>query len=384
MEKLKQIRAQVPAVHAQVYLNTGTAGPLPEPVRAAMVEALEDQVALGRIAMDYYMKLEDLKGKVRAAHAALLGCDPTEIALTQNTTDGMNLVTLGVNWQPGDEAITTNLEHAGALFPLFAARERFGITIKMADVLDRPEAAAEVIERLITPRTKLISLSHVSFITGAVLPIREICERAHRHGVLVLVDGAQSFGAMPVNVKELGVDFYAVTGQKWLCGPEGVGALYASQAAVSQVNITFASYGTIESYNMYSGLLPRGNAQKFEQGTVQPASLAGQLAACRWLTDEVGQDWAYGRIRQLAGAARAMLAEIPGVRVLTPADGAGLVSFQLTGADANQVLKALTDQSIIIRTVPHPQTMRMSAGFYNTDEELARLAAALAPLCRPA
>ncbi len=379
MDKLTHIRSQLPALSAQVYLNTGTAGPLPEPVRAAMVESLAAQAAEGRIATDYYVKLSKLKADVRAQHAAMLGCEPDEIALTQNTTDGMNLVTLGVNWQPGDEAITTNLEHPGALFPLFAARERYGITIKIADVLDRPADAAAVIERLITPRTKLISLSHVSFITGAVLPIREIAEAAHRHGVPVLVDGAQSFGAMPVNVKELGVDFYAVTAQKWLCGPEGAGALYGSRAAAAQLRITFAGYGTAQAYDMYSGLLPKGGVQKLEQGTVQPANLAGQLAACRWLSQEVGMDWAYERIRRLAAAARELLAAVPGVTVLTPAETAGLVSFQVE-SDADRAVKALAEQGIIIRTVPHPRSLRLSAGFYNTEEELERLAAALKPL----
>nr|WP_245302388.1 aminotransferase class V-fold PLP-dependent enzyme [Symbiobacterium terraclitae] len=378
---MMEIRAQVPAVSTQVYLNTGTAGPMPEPVRAAMVESLASQLADGRIRADYYVKLSRLKREIRERHAALLGCDPEEIALTQNTTDGMNMVTLGVNWQPGDEAITTNLEHAGALFPLFAARQRYGITIRIADVLDRPEEAAAVIERLITPRTKLISLSHVSYITGAVLPIREIAEVAHRHGVLLLVDGAQSFGAMPVDVKALGVDFYAVTSQKWLCGPEGAGALYASRDAISQVRITFASYGTAQSYDLYGGLLPWGNAKKFEQGTVQPAVLAGQLAALRWLTEEVGTDWAHGRIRRLAADARELLAAVPGVTVVTPAETAGLVTFQVE-ANADAVLKALAAQEIIVRTVPHPRSLRLSTGFYNTEEELERLAAALQPLAR--
>lgn len=383
MEKLSQIRSQIPAVQSQVYLNTGTCGPLPQPVHAAMVASLESQLSTGRIFADYYPKLGALMAEIRAAHATMLGCQPGEIALTHNTTDGMNLVTLGVNWQPGDEAITTNLEHPGALFPLFAARERFGITIKMADVQDRPDEAAAVIERLITHRTKLISLSHVSFITGAVLPVKEICDVAHRHGVLVLVDGAQSFGAMPVNVKELGVDFYAVTGQKWLCGPEGAGALYGSQAAVSQVQITFAGYGTAESYTMHGGLLPKGSVQKFEQGTVQPASLAGQLAACRWLMEEVGQAWALDRIRHLAGKARELLAAVPGVKVLTPALTAGLVSFQVPGlVKAEHVAKALADQGIIIRTVPHPHSLRLATGYYNTEEELERLAGALVSLCR--
>jgi L-cysteine/cystine lyase len=332
--------------------------------------------------MDHFIKMGGVMAEIRATHAAMLGCEPGEIALTHNTTDGMNLVTLGVNWQPGDEAITTNLEHPGALFPLFAARERFGITIKMADVLNQPDEAAAVIERLITHRTKLISLSHVSFITGALLPVKEICEVAHRHGVLVLVDGAQSFGAVPVNVKELEVDFYAVPGQKWLCGPEGTGALYGSQAAISQVQITFAGYGTMDSYNMYGGLLPKGGVQKFEQGTVQPANLAGQLAACSWLTEDIGLDWAFSRIRHLAGAARELLAAVPRVKVLTPAEAAGLVTFQVSDVSADHVAKALLDQGIVIRTVPHPWSLRLATGFYNTEEELEQLAAALTPLVR--
>jgi len=377
VEKLEQVRSQVPAVESQVYLNTGTAGPLPKPVRAAMVESLDLQEAGGRIAMDYYVKLERLKADLRAAQAALLGCDPSEIALTQNTTAGMNLITMGINWQPGDEAITTNLEHAGALFPLYTARDRFGITVKIADVLERPEEAAAVIERMITSRTKLISLSHVSFITGALLPIKEICEVAHRHGVLVLVDGAQSFGAIPVDVKALGADFYAVPGQKWLCGPEGTGALYVSKDAISQVRITFAGYSTAAASDMYSGLLPKGNAARFEHDTLQPANLAGQLAACRWLVDEVGLNWAFSRIQQMAAAARQVLAGVPGVKVLTPDAAAGLVTFQVPEADEKQVLKALTSQGIQMRTVPHPKSLRLSTGFYNTEEELERVAAAL-------
>ncbi|MHB1891843.1 MAG: aminotransferase class V-fold PLP-dependent enzyme, partial [Acidimicrobiales bacterium] len=102
-----------------------------------------------------------------------------------------------------------------------------------------------------------MSLSHVSYSTGEVLPISEIVVEAHERGVLVVVDGAQSFGALPVDVVALGADFYSAPGQKWLCGPEGTGALYSSQAAVSQIRTTFASYGTVDAYNDYGGFLVR-------------------------------------------------------------------------------------------------------------------------------
>jgi L-cysteine/cystine lyase len=376
-QKIAAIRSQLPAVQSCVYLNTGTAGPMPGAVRAEMVRSLEQQETAGRIAPNYFPDLGRLAGHTRLALADMLGCDPAEIALTHNTTDGMNLITLGINWRPGDEAITTDLEHPGALFPLYAARERFGITVKIADILNRPEETPAIIGRLITGRTKLISLSHVSFITGAVLPIKEIAEVAHRHGVLLLVDGAQSFGAMPVDVRSLGCDFYAVPGQKWLCGPEGTGALYAAQNAVSQVQITFAGYNTVDAASIHGGILPKGNAQKFEQGTVQPANLAGQLAACRWLTDEVGLAWACGRIQHLAQFAHERLGAVPGVRVVTPRDCAGLITFQVSGMPAGDLVTRLAGQSIVARTVPHPQSIRIATGFYNTEADLEQLAAAL-------
>jgi L-cysteine/cystine lyase len=378
-EKLTALRADLPALQAQVYLNTGTSGPMPRRVHAAMVGELERQLTQGRAGMAHFGEMFRVKDELRAELGALLGCSTLEVAVTGSTTEGMNLVTLGVNWQPGDEAITTNLEHAGALLPLFAARDRFGITVKVADVVSCPERAAAIIEKLITPRTKLISVSHVSFITGAVLPVREICDVAHRHGVLVLVDGAQSFAAMDVNVKALGCDFYAGPGQKWVCGPEGVGVLYASAEAVSQVSVTFAAYFTVDKYS-YGGMLPHAGARKFEQGTAQIAVLAGFLDALRWFASDVGPAWAFGRIRNLAGSARSALMEVPGVRVLTPADAAGLVTFQVAGKTPEAVVEALTKAGIVARTVPEPGGIRIATGFYNTEAEIETVVRAVASL----
>ena len=378
-EKLSALRAELPAVHTQVYLNTGTSGPMPRRVHAAMLGELERQLTQGRSGMAHFGEFFRLKDACRPHLAALLGCAPSEIAVTESTTAGMNLVTMGVNWQPGDEAITTNLEHAGALLPLWSARDRFGITVKVADIAGRPEAAAEVIGKMITPRTKLISISHVSYLTGAVLPVREICELAHRHGVLVLVDGAQSFAGMDVNVKELGCDFYAGPGQKWVCGPEGVGVLYASREAVSQVSVTFAAYFTVDRYS-FGGMLPHADARKFEQGTAQAAVYAGYLEALRWFREEVGPEWAYGRIRDLARFARESLLQVPGVRVLTPADAAGLVTFQVAGKTHEAVVGALTEKGITARTVAEPGGVRIATGFYNTEAEIRQVIEAVSAL----
>lgn len=378
--KVAQVRAALPSVQSYAYLNNGTAGPMPIQVQTAMVDALEAQVREGRITWSYFEHVFGVKDELRAAIAGMLGCSPSEVAVTHSTSEGMNMATLGINWVPGDEAITTNLEHPGALFPLYAARDRFNITIKVADLMSEPERATEILERLITSRTKLISLSHVSFSTGALLPIQEICAMAHKHGVLVLVDGAQSFAAIPVNVKELGCDFYAVPGQKWICGPEGTGALYASQQAISQTRVIFPGYFTADQYNTHGGFLPKDNAQRFEQGTMQPAGLAGLLAAQRWLTREVGLDWAFARIQHLARTARERLAAVKGVTVLTPKEMAGLVSFQMDGVAPEAAVAELKQQGIVMRTIGYPQCLRLATGFYNTEEEIERTVAAVAKL----
>lgn len=379
-ERLVRIREQLPAVTQMVYLNTGTAGPLPIGVQAAMVESLSQQVQNGRITMGYYEAISAQKDALRTVYANLLGCRTDEVALTQNTTDGMNRITMGINWQPGDEAITTNLEHPGALLPLYTARARFGITVKVADIQNQPEQAAEVIQRLITPRTKLISLSHVSFTTGALLPIQAICEVAHRHGVLVLVDAAQSFAALDVNVKELGCDFYAGPGQKWICGPEGTGVLYVARDALSQVQVTFAGYSTAEKFSTYGGFLPQESAKRFDTETGNPANWAGALAAARWFTEEVGPAWAHDRIKRLAALARESLLGVKGVRMLTPPQFAGLITFTVDGATPGAVMDGLLAQGIVARTTPSPSAVRIATGCYNTENEVERTVQAIAAI----
>ena len=302
--------------------------------------------------------------------AAMLGCTPEEIALTHNTTEGMNFATLGVNWQPGDEAVTTNVEHPGALFPLYAARERFNITIKTANVAGKgPDETVAAVASLLGPRTKLVSFSHVSFQTGQLLPVAGIAAAAHAHGALVLVDGAQTFGTISIDVGELGCDAYSVSGQKWLCGPEGTGALYVAQDVVSQLRIVMAAYGTMDGYNDYGGYAVRGNAQRFEQGTSNAAGYAGQVAAARFLAD-AGADAAYRRSFELVEYARGLFSELDGVEVLTPAEHAGLVTVVLPGADADDVVRRVAEERVVVRSIRALRAVRLSLGYFNTVEEV--------------
>jgi L-cysteine/cystine lyase len=376
-QHLARIREDLPSLAGVTYLNSGTTGPMPRPVAESVCEAAMAYLSEPRTGRGHFDRAQQVKQACRTALAGLLGCRPTEIALTHNTTEGMNLITLGVNWAPGDEAITTNVEHPGALLPLWIVRDRFGVTVKTADLLSRPSDPVDAVIRLITPRTKLISLSHVSFSTGDVLPVAEIASAAHEAGVLVLVDAAQAFGAIDIDMASLGADFYSVSGQKWLCGPEGTGALYSAQHAISQIRTTFAAYGTIEAYNDYGGFLVKDDGRRFELGTMNLPDLAGLLAAATWVTGTVGEQWAHRRIHGLAAMGRAELAKLDGVEVITGAAHAGLVTFAVGDADPQDLVQRLASRGVLVRAIPRPAAVRLSAGCFITEDEMTAAVTAI-------
>jgi L-cysteine/cystine lyase len=375
-EKTPELREALPSTAAGIYLNTGTAGPLPRETAHAMAEAEAWELRTGRADIDYFRDSLDRKAEARASIAAVLGTDPSHIALTHATTDGMNIATWAVDWRPGDRVVTTNLEHAGGLGPLWAVRERLGVDLVIADIGLGGDAAATLaaMDRAIVPGTRLVSLSHVTWATGARLPIREIAELAHSRGALMAVDGAQAAGAMPIGVDDLGVDFYSVPGQKWLLGPEGTGALFCGSAVLDRPLMTFVGYMAFESMDLAANGKPWSDARRFEHSGLHLPSVIGFARSTAWLSMFVGLPWAYERITQLAGATAEMLVEIPGVEVLTPRQNmAGLVTFKIAGWKSTAALKELSQRTLCIaRTIPPLDAIRISVGFFNTGAELRR------------
>lgn len=374
--KLAAVRTEMPVLANWNYLNTGTAGPMPRPVATAVADAAAAHLGEPRTGRAYFDRVEEVKAACRRGIASMIHCEPEEVSLTHNTTEGMNLVTLGVNWVPGDEAVTTNVEHPGGLLPLWVASERFGVTVKTADLRSGADPLDAVLGQL-SARTKLISLSHVSYATGDVLPVAEIAAEARARSVLVLVDGAQAFGAIPLDMSAMGVDFYALSGQKWLCGPEGTGALYSRRGSLSQIRVTFAGYGSMVACNDYGGWLVRPDSRRFEQGTMHLPDISGQLAALEWFTGLVGEDWAYARIQNLADRAMGVLGDVPGVEVITSERHAGLVSLRLASVDPEAVVERLWRRGVIVRSIESPMALRFSLGFFNTPEEIDSAALAL-------
>nr|BBH91440.1 cysteine lyase [Thermosporothrix sp. COM3] len=381
-QHLERIRQDTPATSTHIYLNTGTFGPLPICVAQAMQQQTEDELRGGRIGGKPFEKLSAIYAAARSNVAQLLHASIDEIALTDNTGEGLNIVCYGFNWQAGDEVITTDHEHVSALAPLYQIRERFGISIKVAELGPRADAPlAETIERLITERTRLIVLSHVTWTTGTVLDIASVNRMAHAHHIPVLIDGAQSAGAIPIDVKELDVDFYALPMQKWLCGPDGTGALFVSQEAREYIQPTYVGYWSAKSFHGDDWQLNE-SAQRFELGGRQTAAIAGQNAALEWLEKTVGYDWLFARISQLHAYAYERLQTVPGLTLLTPVPGAsGLLAFTLDGKASDEISKQLAEHhNILIRDIPETKALRVSTGFYNTEAEIDALVAALCSL----
>ncbi len=379
---LQRIRQEMPATLKQIYLNTGTFGPLPTCVMRAMHERMQAEWQDGRLGAQAFHDLADIYAQARQSTARLLNADLSEIALTESTGEGLNIISAGFNWQAGDEVITTNHEHISTLLPLFQLRDRFGIIVRVADLgprADRP--LPDAMRALISTRTRLIVFSHVTWTTGTRLDVHAAAQLGQEYAIPVLIDGAQAAGAIPLDVKALKVDFYALPMQKWLCGPDGTGALYIRQQSLDSVAPTFVGYWSVKDEESAQWELHE-TAQRFESGGRQTAALAGQEAVLTWLEQFVGYPWLFERIKHLHVYACSALQQIPGLTLLTPRPGdSGLLTFTLEGHDEAEILRRLQEQySIQMRSIPSLKALRLSTGFYNTEEEIDTLVQTLTEL----
>ena len=379
---VEQIRRDMPATGAHVYLNAGTFGPLPIYVMQAMQERLQFEMQEGRLGPKSFEGMSSISAEARSSVARLLHADVEEIALTDNTGEGLNIIINGCAWHEGDEVITTNHEHISALAPLYQNRDRYGITIRFADL--GPQAnrsAVEAVREQVTERTRLIVLSHVTWTTGARLDVQGVGQLGRELNIPVLVDGAQSAGAIPLDMQALGVPFYAIPMQKWLCGPDGTGALYVNREALCHAVPTYVGYWSVKHEEGIEWELA-DFAQRFEVGGRQTAALAGQCAVLHWLENTVGYDWLFARIASLHRYAYDTLMHVPGLTMLTPEAGAsGLIAFTMHEQDDAEIVTTLREKhNIYVRNIPSTHAIRVSTGFYNTEQEIDQLVAALSSL----
>ncbi len=365
-----------------VYLNSGGSGPPSRKTISATREA--DDLCSGPAYLegtDFYAHQRDQYARAREAAGRLVKADPESIALTQSTTHGMNLGAFALNWREGDEVISSRSEHPGCLVPLHALQERYGVKLKLIE----PPLTAEKIEEAISRRTRLVSISHVDWTTGEVLPLAEISALARVRGALTLVDGAQSVGNVPVDVPATGVDMYAFTGHKWVLGPEGMGGFYVRPglaAEVASTSLGFASLSDPAAFDAEGGYEEyfHGGARRFEASTMSPALAAG-FAAAAGAVHERGEE-SFAEIRRRADLLLDVLKREPRITVRSarPAQS-GLVSFEIAGVAAKEAAERLLEEEFVVRFIPEPYPyVRASTHLFNTDEELEALAEAVSRL----
>jgi L-cysteine/cystine lyase len=350
----EEARAQFPVLERYAYLQAGSVGPLARSTMDAV--RAEDDAGLreGRGSYARFMRLLELREELRADVAALVGVGAERVALTASTTDGCNIVLTGLELTADDEIVTATDEHFGLLGPLHASGARVVVA----------EPDPERIVAAVTPRTRLLALSHVLWTTGALLPVLEL--RAST-GLPILVDGAQSVGALAVDAS--GLDYYTISGQKWLCGPEGTGALVVADP--ESLRVGHPSYLSQDGYEQDGAFEPKAGAARFDPNLTPGSHTAGLQAAIRGIPE-----WAYQRAAETAERFRAQLREA-GCDVVVPDARATLVSWRVPADESEGVVARLAEAGVIVRDLPGRGLVRASVGWWTNDDDLDRLLAAL-------
>jgi L-cysteine/cystine lyase len=353
-------RAQFPVLERVSYMNAGTEGPLPQRAADAVRERIDAEVTGGRAGKAYMEGVRGLAGDLRDAYARVLGCEAADVALTGSTTDGVNTVLSGLSLRPGDEIVTSDEEHPGLLAPLGRLKRLAGVTVTVASFARIAEA--------VTASTRLVACSHVSWVSGQVVDSAALAAS----GVPFLLDAAQGVGAVPVDVHALGCDFYAGSGQKWLCGPEGSGCLYVRRERHDELTAPWPGYGSLAdaSHALDSG--PAENAARFDHG-FPPGLRSAWALASLGVFEDAGWEWVHGRAAQLAAGLAQSLAE-RGLEV-GPRGRSTLVAWKPPppADDLDAEVARLAETGFVVRSILSHGLIRASVGAWSSEEELARL-----------
>jgi selenocysteine lyase/cysteine desulfurase len=363
------VRAAFMIPDDRIYMNVGTLGPQPRVVVDAVIEHTQ------RVAMTLPpgVDWDTLKARV----GTLLNGDPAGFVFPRNTTEAMSFVANGLELNAGDEVLTTTHEHIGGLCCWQLAAARRGVLLRQLELPVPARSADQLVDvfrRAITPRTRVISVSHVTFTNGTIMPVREIAALCRQRGIICVVDGAHPPGMIRVDLRAIDADFYASSPHKWLCAPQGTGLLYMREEWRTKLWPTLASGGWDD--------MSLGAHRFNHMGTMDESRLAGLAAALR-LHETIGADAIEARIRELDSLLLAGLREVSRVRLMspdTPALGAGLISFTVDGIDSLDLQRRLGEANVRTRVVSeyHYGWMRLSPHVYNTVADVDRVVALIA------
>ena len=379
-------REEVPAVTASPYFQTGGIGPSPRSVVEDVGARLEFQNR-SPAAVDIAEVMGRIEPDLRAQLARVFGAGDDEVALTHSTSEGISIVAWSLDWRPGDEVVISNTEHPANVFPWYVLRDRFGIVIREIDLSPGTDVVAEVREQL-SPKTRVVSLSHVSRNNGRALRTEDsarLAELLRARGVRYHLDGAQGPGCVATDFAELGCDCYSTCGHKWLLGPKGTGALFVRREVLDEVQLSWAgahSHETMDYEGNYT-LLP--SAARYEFGTRALADFYGFGQAVQWMED-IGLERILTRIQDLMSYGIDAVRRTRELELASPADPAdrsGILVVRLPeGCDPTALYRGLgREDGILASPVRGERDFRLSVHFFNTREEISSALEAIVTRC---
>ncbi len=380
---IKAIRDQIPVTHRVKYMNTGWAGPVLLPVAEAVQEQVKFETEEGPASPAGIARSEEALAQLRQALAAFFNARVEELVPTQNTTAGLNMVAGGLGWRDGDGLVTCSLEHPSVLGMAHGLRNRYGVKLSIVQLQPDDDTATILakFDEAIAGGVRLVAISHVQYSCGLRMPVEEIIALAHERGAQVLLDGAQAAGHVVVDLAALGVDYYAMPGQKWLLGPGGTGALYVREDLIQGLQPAAGSYRSVASWEAGGAVtFKERELEKLLAGTASTALQCGMAAGAGFLAD-IGMAGIEERHLALSRRLKERLAGVPGVRLTSPLDEArssGLVTCAGEGIEPAELVDRLYgEEALAIRAVLHPAGVRLCTAFFNTEDEVDEAADAI-------
>jgi cysteine desulfurase/selenocysteine lyase len=381
-DQIEQFRADTPGAAHIIHLNNAGASLPVKEVLDTVVGYLQEEAVTGGYEIEE--KYREQLSNTYSLIAELINAQPEEIALVENASAGWCIAFHGIDFKPGDEVLISELEYVTNMIGFLNAKRLYGIRLVIIPNDEQGNFSLTQLEAAIGPKTKLIAVTHVASTMGGVLPVEEIGKIANKYGVLYLLDGCQSVGQMPVDVKAIGCDFLSVTGRKYLRAPRGTGFLFVRRAVQDKLRTLFIDGHSIEWINE-DAYQPRGDAKRFELYEKNRALTLGMGKALEYAL-KIGVADTWQRIGYLAELLRSKLRQVEGVTVHdTGVQLCGIVSFSIADMDSQQMKQQLAKDKInvtvgmakatlLFMNKHHLQNiLRASVHYYNTEQEIETL-----------
>ena len=385
-EEIQQYRAETNGTAKVIHFNNAGSSLPPDLVTDTVVAYLQEEATYGGYETEakYQSQLDNTYDLI----ARLINGHRDEVAIVESASVGWGLVFNGIDFKPGDEIITSEMEYVTNLMGFLNAKKNHGVVFKVVPNDEEGNFSMQGLDDAITPKTKLIAITQVPSTAGGMIPVAEIGKIARAHGILYLVDACQSAGQLPVDVEEIGCDMLSVTGRKYLRAPRGTGFLYVRKAVQDQLKLILIDSHSAD-WVSETEFKPRDDAKRFELYEKNRALTLGLGKAIEYALN-IGIDRIWQRIQYLADTMRSCLREIEGVTVhdFGPQQ-CGIVTFSVAGLDGAAVKSKLKEKGINVSLAKAISTLiymnknhlegivRASVHYYNTEEEIEALCAVL-------